>query len=399
VVIWDVCRYNPERGRVRPGSEPMSEGLYKALTSPPAGIQVVTTCKPGENALEFTALRPEGFSGPLYSGSSFLEAMKFVAEPRNGRMPKSEPVAGDPLPLADWTRAIEKRVVEMSDMAEKAGSGGKQTVALTGTAPENRTAPNPEEKAAARFELPHPLKGTSQAEIKSVAREFELPPLKPGLGEIDLGEFSFPADVMKEYVGDGVTVEAALKDRDKYPFRATVHAALKTIRDNWAEGAPTTKLRAEVAGPINDKLKKEVKKEQEAWARGIGELELRLAELVKAAPLRDKEPKRWQAHYDFTLASIKARLAYMREYKKALGDLITETLPSLDPKRGQDGYTLVASTTLLSGKDTQKLADEARAQFRGIAVKYRDTPWAVRARYEQSIPLGLDWKSTSLRVP
>ena len=42
VVIWDVCRYNPERGRVRPGSEPMSESLYKALSAPPAGVQART---------------------------------------------------------------------------------------------------------------------------------------------------------------------------------------------------------------------------------------------------------------------------------------------------------------------------------------------------------------------
>ena len=33
VVVWDVCRYNPERGRVRPGAEPMSEELEKKLTA------------------------------------------------------------------------------------------------------------------------------------------------------------------------------------------------------------------------------------------------------------------------------------------------------------------------------------------------------------------------------
>src|SRR5207245_596174 len=59
VVVWDVCRFNPEKGKVRPGSEPMTEALYKLLTAPPPGIQVVTTCKPGENALEFSALRPD----------------------------------------------------------------------------------------------------------------------------------------------------------------------------------------------------------------------------------------------------------------------------------------------------------------------------------------------------
>jgi hypothetical protein len=397
VVIWDVCRYNPERGRVRPGSEPMSEGLYKALTSPPAGVQVVTTCKPGENALEFTALRPEGFSGPLYSGSSFLDAMKFVVEPQNKRLSRSNPIATDPFPLADWTKAIEKRTAEMSDMAEKSGSGGKQTVALTGAAPANLIAPNPDEKVAARFEFSHPPKGASQAEIKAVEREFYLPPLRPGLGEVGLGDFPFPADVMKPFENDGVPLEEILKNKEKYRFRAAVVETLNKIRDKWTMGAGATKIRNEVAGPLNDKIKTEVKKEQEFWAVGIIELELNLTQLEAVGPMRESEPKRWQAHYDFALASIKARLAYMNEYNKLLGNLITETLPALDPKLGQDGYTLVSSDALKSGKDIKKLAEDATALFQEITVKYKGTPWAIQAKQEKAVTIGLNWKAASLK--
>jgi hypothetical protein len=397
VVIWDVCRFNPERGRVRPGSEPMSEGLYKALTTPPAGIQALTTCKAGENALEFTALRPDGFSGPVYSGSSFLESMKFVAEPRNNRMPKSTPITSDPLPIAEWTKAIEKRTAEMSDLAEKSGSGGKQTVALTGAAPASLTPPNPEEKVAARFEFPHPPKGAPQAEIKSVEREFNLPPLKPGLGEIALADFPFPADVMKDYAGDGVPLDEILKNKDKYKFRAAVVEALNKIRDKWTMGAGATKIRSSVDGPLNDKLKVEVKKEQEFWAVGIIELELNHDALVAVAGMRDGEPKRWQAHYDFALASIKARLAFMNEYNKLLGNLVTETLPTLDAKLGQDGYVLVASDALKSGKDIKKMAEDAQALFQEIAVKYKGTPWAIQAKQEKSVTIGLNWKAASLK--
>ena len=109
------------------------------------------------------------------------------------------------------------------------------------------------------------------------------------------------------------------------------------------------------------------------------------------------EPKRWQAHYDFAVASVKARLAYMNEYNKLLGNIVTETLPALDPKLSQDGYLLVASDALKSGKDVKKMAEEAQALFAEIVVKYKGTPWAIQAKQEKSVQIGLAWKAASLK--
>jgi hypothetical protein len=398
LVVWDVCRFNPDKGKVRPGSEPMSEGLYKALTTPPAGIQVVTTCKPGENALEFNSLRPDG-SLNGYSGSNFLESMRFVAEPKNNRLKLPQPTPPDPFPVADWTNAITRRVGEMCDLAEKVGSGaGKQTVALSGTAPTSSPAPDANEKVAARFELPRPPKGASQTEIKSVEREFSLPPIKPGLISIGLGDFPFPADVMKEYADDGVSLDAIMKDKEKYAFRAAVLETLNEIRVRWSSGSGTTNIRNVVDEPINDAFKAKVKKENDGWAEDIIKLELHLFKLQTVAELREGQPKRWQAHYDFALAAVKARLAYMNEYNKVLGNLVTETLPPLDSKLGQDGYILVASDSLKSGKDVKKMAEEAQALFQEITVKYKGTPWAIQAKQEKTVQIGLTWKAASLKM-
>jgi hypothetical protein len=394
VVIWDVCRFNPEKGKVRPGSEPMTEALHKALTTPPAGVQVVTTCKPGENALEFSALRPDGFNGPVYSGSCFLEALKFVSAPSNNRLPKATPTPGDPLPIEKWTEAIAKRTTEMGAMAEK--DGGKQTVALAGAAPAALTPPDANETVAARFALPNPPKAP-QKEVQTVEGEFHLPPLKPGLNEIGLADFPFPPDVMKNYASDGVPLDVILADKEKYEFRIAVLNAMNKLRDLWTSGSGATKIRTEAAGPIDDKLKVGVKKEQEFWAKGIADLEIQLIALDAVADKRGAEPKRWQAHYDFALASVKARLAYMNEYNKLLGNLITETLPALDPKLGQDGYVLVASDTLKSGKDVKKMAEEAQALFQEITTKYKGTPWAIQAKQEKSVVIGLNWKAASLK--
>ncbi len=400
IVIWDVCRYNPERGRVRPGSEPMTEALHKALSAPPEGVQALVTCGPGENALEFFSLRPDGFNGPVYSGSAFLDAMKFVAEPRNNRIPKpaAPPAAADPIPVEVWAQAVTKRTAEMADQAEKAGSGGKQTVSLAGAAPAALAAPDPQERAAERVVFQQPPKGLSAAEIATVVREIQLPPLKPGLGDVSLADFPYSGDVMKDYTDD-VPYEEVMKDKEKYRLRVAVIEAMQKVRDKWSAKAGLTKLRTEVVGPVDDKLKKAISDEQEEWDIIAAELGLYLTvlESKEVKEQRETETKRWQANYDFAVASLKTRLAYMAEYNKVLGNVKTGTLPELDPKLGQDGYVLVASETLKSGKEVKTMAEQAQALFQEITVKYRGTPWAIQAKQEKTIVIGLNWKAASLK--
>ncbi len=212
-----------------------------------------------------------------------------------------------------------------------------------------------------------------------------------------LADLTFAVDVIKDYAADDATIEQILKDREKYPFRVAVVETLNKIRAKWTPGPGAIRFRSELSGPQNDRLKVQIKKEQEDLALAIIELELRWAALESVAEKRDKEPKRWQAHYDFAAASLKARLAYLNEYNKLLGNIVTETLPALDAKLAQDGWVLVASDTFKSGKSTKKMADDARVLFAELAVKHKGTPWAVQAKQEQAVELGLTWKAASLK--
>ena len=87
----------------------------------------------------------------------------------------------------------------------------------------------------------------------------------------------------------------------------------------------------------------------------------------------------------------------MNEYNKLLGNLVTESLPELKKDLGQDGYTLVASDALKSGKEVKKMAEEAQALFGEIATKYKGSPWAIQAKQERSVAVGLNWKPASLK--
>jgi hypothetical protein len=385
VVIWDVCRFNKERGNQRPGSEPMSENLAKALAAAPPGVEVVMTCQAGENAQEFD--HPPDLGGgkgsTRYGGSAFLEALRYAAEKTK---PAKRPEQSDPIPVVEWVPAVAKRTTEMASVGNR---GAKQTVKVTGKPADKLADPNPDEGPARRFEIPPAPKGVAPAEITTIEREFTVPPIKPDLKDTNLAELPFLAEVMKGYADDG-TVNP--------DFRAVTVKALDEIRKLWAVtpgGAGGPQLRDEFDAPVNDALKKRIKAEQEFFAVGIAKLELQNIALDEVAGMMTAQPKRWQANFEYARAVLKARLAYMHEYNKLLGDVLTETLPALDPKLGQNAYKLTSSEKMKSKGEAKKLAEEAQDAYARLVTEHKSTPWAIQAKRDKAFSLGLAWQPIS----
>jgi hypothetical protein len=379
VVVWDVCRFNPDRGRPLPGGELMSASLLKALINAPEGVEVVVTCMAGEHALEFTNLQIEP-RGPLYSGSAFLEANKFVVE--KNRMVGVVQVPNDPIPVAEWVSAIGKRV---ADVTASHDVGLKQTVRYYGRkAGKVDAAPEP-------IDPPSLSKG-SLAEILSIVDEFRIPPIKNGRPAIALAEYPYREEVIAAYKSD-VSIAEIQKNKQKYEFRNVTLNAYQTIRDVWTAKPKGGGLQQrDSIGAITNNLKSAIKKELEPWAIGITKLEQVNLALENVATQKKGQPRRWQAHYDYARAIVKFRLAYMNEYDKLMGDVLTETLPPLDKGLNQTGYKLASSEKMKSKKDIQKLAEEALEAFDVVITEYKDTPWAIQAKYEKSSPLGLIWQ-------
>ena len=390
VVIWDVCRFNPERGRQRPGSEPMTEEVAAALAAAPAGVQVVMTCSPGENALEFYNLQPDGPGRGKFvvAGSNFLEATRYVAG-RAGAPKNLGP--NDLIPVEDWVKAIGKRVADVASN-EKA----KQTLTVVGGPAETHVAFKAEEPPALRFDLPVPPKGALAGDI---AGELTLPGIQSDEGESAIGNFPFAVEALAPFAADVSVAEIQKPDNaEKYQFRLKVLDAFQTIRDVW--GKKDGDLRDKLAldgGKVTDQLKKEILEEQRFPATAITKLERAIILLEAEENKRASEPKRWQAHYDYALAQCKARIAYLQEYNLALGNIRTEVLPTLDPKKGQDGYRLISSDKLKSGKKEQAYAKEAKELFEKMATDYKGTPWAVQAKRDRGLSLGLQWQPFSFK--
>ena len=392
VVVWDVCRYNPQRGRLRPGSEPMSETLYAALTAAPPGVEVIVTCRPGENALEFFTA-PSEAKGATYSGSLFLEAFRSSA----GNRPKGAkgPAPADPIPIAELAHDLTLRVAELAKVAP-AGATPRQTVGVAGRARNDPARCDPAEPIAARFEIPDATGGADPAEIRALVREFAVPPLRADAGDVDHADVPYRADPLKDCAPD-VTIEEVVANKEKYPLRAAVIEGLDEVRGMWAAPGRAGGLRVRDAcpAPVTEALKKQLKAEQDAWALGIARLEVRILRLDELSKDRAAQ------HYDYARAVLKTRLAYMQEYNLAIGNVITETLPELDAKLGHDAYALVWVETakMKSKRAVKQLATEAAELFEKLASERKGTPWAIQARQERAVPLGLSWQPVATKGP
>lgn len=379
VVIWDVCRFNPERGRQRPGSEPMSEETAKELAAAPAGVQVVTTCQAGENALEFNGFQLPGAKS-LVAGSCFLSIAKAYLNKTTGK--GSGP--SDPILVPEWPAVIGKK---MNEAIASQDAKLKQTVKVVGSLPDTQVAFKADEPPAVRFDLPTPPKGMLAADIAS---EFSLPGIKEDESETGVSTFPFPAEILSAYKAD-VPVTEIMKpeNREKYIFRVTVLESFETIRKVW--GKRGNNLRKDVKEKINDGFKKDIEKEQNFPAEGIAKLEMALKLLEAVEPMRESEPKRWQAHYDYVVAQCKARMAFLQEFNFALGSLRTEVLPPLDPQKGLTGYKLIALEKM-KVKEASKIVEQSKEILDKIITDHKGTPWAVQAKRDRVLSLGLAWQ-------
>ena len=279
-------------------------------------------------------------------------------------------------------------------MATFTPDGRKQTVKAAGQPRADQVVYNPDEPVAKRFEMPVPPKGTSRDEIRSIEKEFYLPPIRPGLAETGLADLPFLDSVMKNYMAD-VPEEEIRKNKEKYRLRAVTLDAFDALREIWGtspDAGGLGNLDETIDAPITEDVKKKINKGLEAYAIGIAKLELINIELDNVASLKQGETKRWQAHYDYARAVVKARLAYLNEYNKLMGNVRTETLPELKPNLGQNSYKLASTEKMKSGKEIQALAEESQAAFARLIAEHKGTPWAIQAKRDRSFSLGLVWQ-------
>jgi hypothetical protein len=374
VVIWDVCRTNPERVRGRRDPGPMTPALFKALTAAPEGVQVLVSCSPGQHALEYPL--PRGPAGAIPPGSWYLDALRQAAADDRAANPKAAP--GDEIPVDALHRAAQKAL---------AAAVKGQTPALAGQPVQPPAEYDPAEAPPKRFGFPALPRGLPTAEVAAVFTELALPPIIEG--DAPPVRFPFAGDALKQYAAD-VAVEDIFKSADRYPLRVATLRAFQTVRNAWRFNSKEQSAVWTVPSPVNDRTKKAVTVAQEAVARALIELELELERLAAVADKREKETKRWQAHYDYAVAELRLRVVLLNEYNRALGNVKTEALPDLPG--GGTGWRLGPGTKVEGRKDVLALHKAADDGFTQLIADHKGTPWALLAMRSRATLPGSRWE-------
>jgi hypothetical protein len=397
VVVFDVCRLNEDGDTVRPGSEPMTPELEKALLAAPPGVQVVTTCAAGQNALEYRRPPRDQKDVP---GSLFLSVLKHVADngTANGDKP---PAPEDPLPVARWVEAAR---AQMKEVAATTGLP-VPTPKVAGSESDGEVAMNPDEPPAAPFEFPAPPKGVAPAEVAGIAARIALPPLRASQSSTEKEEplddlVPFAETAMKGYMPDEVSDADVRDDPEKYPIRKAALDTLADVRRSWDRltnpKTGTLGVRDRFDEATSDAVKKRIVAEQEAPALIGLEMKARVRAMEPLLDQLDQEKsKYWRATFLYALAQAKARLAFIEEYNYALGNILTNSLPEQDKKKGHVGLQLVSVEKMKSKKEIKEFAESAKELFARIVKEHKGTPWAVQAKRAGAAALGLEWRPYS----
>lgn len=226
-------------------------------------------------------------------------------------------------------------------------------------------------------------------EVESITAEMDLPTVHATTTP-HLSKVRYPAAALREYAADVPPAEVRrAENADKYAFRRAVLDAFGAMRDGWANDG--RQFRPALPAEVTPATKIDVCREQNALVVAVIRLDQLRPALTSLEPRRDREPKRWQAHFDYARAELVWRLAVMAEYNLLLGRARTESLSPLDPAR-HAGYRLLPSEQVTAGAELKRQVREARERFEAVVRDHPNTPWAVAASRALRQPPGLTWE-------
>jgi hypothetical protein len=183
---------------------------------------------------------------------------------------------------------------------------------------------------------------------------------------------------------------AAYKDDNmESPFRAAVDDGIKALLKSDKDFT----INETFASMPEQQLTQEKRRIEAMQKDKVGDAYFQLGKVAEELEqLKDdkaKESKYWQAMYDYVLARLYARQAYILEYNVMLGKIRRDDMPMLD-KQVNKGWKLAAKKDL-SDKDAKELADKSKKILETIAKDHKGSPWELIGKRESITSLGLEW--------
>lgn len=391
LVIFDVCRFHPDRGIERPHPGVMSEALEKALHESPEGVSVLTSCSKGEYSYEADYLQAKALKSQFYGGY-FLNMIK--AAGFNGMLAPENKLAypADQLPIERLAAYVTEKLPELTKDQFK---DKQQTPKLTLKRKETPLPYNPNEALASKVVYPVPPPTADPKQIASILKEIELPSVKSFRADSGSTKLSdllpFKQETLKEYA------QGELKPGDTpNDFQKVVLTAVDEMR-KLREAGNGNELPESFVGESSDAAKNALKRVQEVPAKVEVILQEQLDELLNIEPMKKDQPKRWQANFDYVLAQVKFRICYANQYNMSLANVRGGKVPDLTGD--QNGYRLTAEITLdkNTAKNYKVMFDEAKKTMSELIKEHPQTPWALLAKADRTVAIGLRLTPTAIK--
>ncbi len=391
LVVFDVCRFHPDRGIERPHEGLMSEGLEKALHTAPDGVSVMTTCSKGEYSYELDYYHSRNLKAEIFGG--FFLSMIHAASIGGILAPEGKlPAPADTLPVERLAAFMAEKLPEVA----KDRFGDKtQTPKITLKRGETAVAYNPSEAPPTKFAYVMPPPSADPKMIASILREIEVPSVKSFRDDAPPTKVSDVIPFKKETLAM-YEVGALKADDTPNDFQKVVVKAVEEMR-TLREAGNGNELPESFVGESSDAAKNQLKRVQEVPAKVEVILREQLEELENVAAMKEKETKRWQANYDYILAQVKFRICYANQYNLALANFRGGKVPDLSAD--QNGYRLTAETTLdkNTGKEYKTMFEEAKKSLNELVKAHPQTPWALLAKADRSVAIGLRLTPSSIK--
>lgn len=375
LLVLDVCRFSPSRGFDLPGGgEPgagtMTEDLDTRLQQPPAGVQIWVSCTKGQHSLEQDD-----------RGSIFLQAL--CSSLQEGPHPLTE--ANYPLPLEALVPKVNQKIKDMIGKAE-------QVSRLTGDKGKEGTY-DPKEALPPDLKLRNVVAAAAEKETVDDLIS-EISRIKPARSGRSFPSFLPPmTDLTLEPYKKDFKVFPKSKDLDpeKQPVRHAVALAIETLDETANISFPETLVGG--SGPVDKKTKDFFLRNQQAPAQAIFKMEGVMPKILAAAEKLDDEPsKYWKAQYYYSLARFQSRLVFVYEYNFIMAQVRGDSLPDLTDK--DKGWRVASRQKVsISEPKVKDMVKNINKIWKAVAEQNPETPWAVLAKRERMLALGLEWKA------
>jgi hypothetical protein len=393
LLVLDVCRINMARGEERPAFGTMTNRMSHALTNPPEGVQVWSSCIEGQQSYEFEEFR--------INNSVFMDCLYRVADSGLDEVTQHP---DEPIPV---TRFVE----QVNDLMKKELDPLKlvQTSRLAGSIRRDGAPYNPNEWQPPEPEVvpDEPKEMAESTVVRSILKEIAVPPIKKQQPEGVLRYEALPpyrVDLLRQYPPDNSSsafrdaierAQAALWVISPNTPPAELSDGVRKLRQayDWKDDLLPLKesYRAPPHGVQHENaFRNEIINDQRRIASVLRVLEDELKLLQDAGAMRKDATRRWQANYDFMLARFQTQVAYVYEYSSMLGAMRKE-FPQRDPTV-HIGWRMASRKKLQGDGTGRKLIRESEKLLDRLIEEHKGTPWEVLARRERLTALGLAWQ-------